>query len=394
MSEVASMQRVETAKRALSLVFILLGVAGASWVTRIPQVQEQLALSPASLGFVLLSGAVGALIALPTAGLVVHRLGAARTSALGITIFCIGLAMAGIGTVFNVPVVVIGLFLTGLGTGIADVAINIEGAAVERSLDRSVMPRFHAGFSIGTVIGATLGILANVIDLPVAVHLAIIAALVLVASLVAIRSYLPAGSEEHDRGERGHPMASWKEPRTLLLGVFLFALAFAEGTGNDWVGVTSVKSFAATAAMASTTYFVFVIGMTIVRWFGTDLLDRFGRVRTMRVSTLVAIAGVLLVVLAPALWVAMIGCVLWALGTGLGFPVTMSAAADDPAKAAGRVSVVSSIGYMAFLAGPAVIGLVAERTGVQHALSLTAILLVVGFLVVGALRSTATAEQN
>ena len=179
-------------------------------------------------------------------------------------------------------------------------------------------------------------------------------------------------------------MAAWKEPRTLLIGVFLFALAFSEGTGNEWVGVASVDSFAASAALASATYFVFVVAMTTVRWFGAGILDRFGRVRTMRVSILVSILGVLLVVFAPALWVVMVGCVFWALGTGLGFPVGMSSAADDPAKAAGRVSAVASIGYLAFLSGPAVVGIIAEHTGVQRSLSITAVLLVIGFLVVGA----------
>jgi MFS family permease len=150
------------------------------------------------------------------------------------------------------------------------------------------------------------------------------------------------------------------------------------------VGVASVDSFAATAALASATYFVFVVAMTTVRWFGAGILDRFGRVRTMRVSILISIGGVLLVVFAPALWVVMVGCVFWALGTGLGFPVGMSSAADDPAKAAGRVSAVASIGYLAFLTGPAIVGIVAEYTGVLRSLSVTAILLVIGFLVVGA----------
>ncbi len=380
----SGLQRVEVAKRAVSVVFILQGLGFASWASRIPQVQEQLNLSPAQLGFVLLSIAAGCLIALPTAGLVVHRFGAATTTAVTVTIFSGGIALAAIGTNIGVLVVVIGLVFMGIGTGAGDVAMNVEGAAVEQALGRSVMPRFHAGFSIGTVVGALLGIIANVFDLSVAVHLTIIAAIILVISLIAIRSYLPAGAEEHDEGERGHPMAAWKEPRTLLIGVFLFALAFSEGTGNEWVGVASVDSFAATAALASATYFVFVVAMTTVRWFGAGILDRFGRVRTMRVSILISIGGVLLVVFAPALWVVMVGCVFWALGTGLGFPVGMSSAADDPAKAAGRVSAVASIGYLAFLTGPAIVGIIADHTGVQRSLSVTAILLVIGFLVVGA----------
>jgi MFS family permease len=380
------MQRVEVAKRAVSVVFILQGLGFASWASRIPQVQQQLDLSPAQLGLVLLAIAAGCLTALPAAGLLVHRFGAAKTTAATVSLFSAGIALAGIGTNISVLIVVIGLVLMGIGTGAGDVAMNVEGAAVEQALGRSVMPRFHAGFSLGTVAGALLGVLANVLGVSVAMHLTIMASIILVVSLAAIRRYLPAGSEEHDEGERGHPMAAWKEPRTLLIGVFLFALAFSEGTVNEWAGVASVESFAASAALASATYFVVVMGMTTVRWFGADILNRFGRVRTMRVSILIAITGVMVVVLAPALWVMMVGCVLWALGTGLGFPVGMSAAADDPVKAAGRVSVVASIGYLAFLSGPAVVGLIAEYTGVLRSLSVTAVLLVIGFLVVGATR--------
>jgi MFS family permease len=380
------MQRVEVAKRAVSVVFILQGLGFASWASRIPQVQQQLDLSPAQLGLVLLAIAAGCLTALPAAGLLVHRFGAAKTTAVTVSLFSGGIALAGIGTNISVLIVVIGLVLMGIGTGAGDVAMNVEGAAVEQALGRSVMPRFHAGFSLGTVAGALLGVLANVLGVSVAMHLTIMASIILVVSLAAIRRYLPAGSEEHDEGERGHPMAAWKEPRTLLIGVFLFALAFSEGTVNEWAGVASVESFAASAALASATYFVVVMGMTTVRWFGADILNRFGRVRTMRVSILIAITGVMVVVLAPALWVMMVGCVLWALGTGLGFPVGMSAAADDPVKAAGRVSVVASIGYLAFLSGPAVVGLIAEYTGVLRSLSVTAVLLVIGFLVVGATR--------
>jgi MFS family permease len=333
---------------------------------------------------VLLCTAAGCLIAIPPAGFIVHRFGAATTTAVTCAVLYSGIALAGLGTLVGVLPVVIGLVLMGIGTGAGDVAMNVEGAAVEQALGRSVMPRFHAGFSIGTVAGALLGIIMNLLGVSVAVHLSLIAIVGAVLTIGATRFYLPAGDGEHEIGERGHPLAAWKEPRTLLIGLFLFALAFSEGTGNEWVGVASVDSFAATAALASATYFVFVVGMTTVRWFGAGILDRFGRVRTMRVAILVSIAGVLLVVFAPALWVVMVGCVLWALGTGLGFPVGMSAASDDPLKAAGRVSVVASIGYVAFLTGPAVIGIIADHTGVLRALSLTAFLLVIGFLAVGA----------
>ena len=125
-------------------------------------------------------------------------------------------------------------------------------------------------------------------------------------------------------------------------------------------------------------YVAFVVAMTTGRWFGPNVLDRHGRVPVMRAGALCSMAGVLVVVFGPTLATAVLGIVLWGLGTALGFPTGMSAAADDPVFAAGRVSTVSTIGYAAFLAGPSLIGVVGNHTGVLRALTLTASVLGVG----------------
>jgi MFS family permease len=135
---------------------------------------------------------------------------------------------------------------------------------------------------------------------------------------------------------------------------------------------------------------VFLGAMTLGRWFGPGLLDRHGRVPVLRVSGLIALVGLVLVVFGGALPVAMVGAALWGLGTALGFPVGMSAAADDPAHAAGRVSVVASIGYVAFLAGPPLIGFIGDEVGTLRALTATAGVVGLGLLVSGACRPLPT----
>ena len=163
-------------------------------------------------------------------------------------------------------------------------------------------------------------------------------------------------------------------------------MAFTEGTGNDWLGVAVIDGYGAQAAVGSLTFAAFVAAMTTGRWFGPDLLDRYGRVPVLRVSALAALVGLLLVVFGTGLPMAMAGAVLWGLGAALGFPVGMSAAADDPRHAAGRVSVVASIGYVAFLAGPPLIGLLGDHVGVLRSLTIAAGLMAVGLLVAGACR--------
>jgi hypothetical protein len=162
-------------------------------------------------------------------------------------------------------------------------------------------------------------------------------------------------------------MAAWIEPRTVLIGVFTLCMAFTEGTGNDWLAVATIDGYRAPPALGSFAFAVFVAAMTGGRWFGAPFIDRFGRVPVLRASALSALLGLLLVV----------------------FGQGMSAAADDPLRAAGRVSVVASIGYVAFLAGPPLIGFPGNHFGVLRALSVAGALLAVAILVAGACRPLA-----
>jgi fucose permease len=374
-------------------VFIVSGFAFASWASRIPQVRDALELSQSQLGLVLLAMAVGSVISLPLAGLVVARLGTRRTIAVTAGVAAVGLAGAAVGSRGTVLLVVAGLGLIGLGIGTWDVAMNVEGAVVERELGWAIMPRFHAGFSVGTVAGALAGAGMVAIGVSVTAHLLVVAGAVAVAGPLAVRGFLGAASAGEGPGGDGparSPLRAWTEPRTLLVGLFVFTAAFTEGTGNDWLGVAVIDGYGADAALGSLTFAVFLGAMTVGRWFGPGLLDRWGRVPTVRVMAAVALAGLGLVVFGGSLAVAVPGAALWGLGTALGFPVGMSAAGDDPAHAAGRVSVVASIGYVAFLAGPPLIGFLGDEVGTLRALSATAGLVAIGLLLTGALRPVAS----
>jgi fucose permease len=380
-----------TAKRAMYAVyavFILNGFAFASWASRIPQVRDGLDLNPQKLGLVLLSIAIGSLISMPLAGLVISHLGAARTVSVMSLIGASGLAIAAIGYRHGVAPVVPGLFLLGLGSGTWDVAMNVEGAEVERRLGHSIMSRFHAGFSVGTVAGALLGSAMIALGVSVTVHLLAVAVLIAAAATPATRGFLPIAHhrEHHEGKERRNPLKAWTEPRTLLIGVFVFTMAFTEGTGVDWLGVAVIDGYDAAPALGSLTFAVFLAAMTLGRWFGPALLDRHGRVPVIRVTGVTAVLGLVIVVYGGSLAAAMAGAALWGAGVALGFPVGMSAAADDARHAAGRVSVVSSIGYLAFLAGPPFVGFLGHEVGTLRALTAAAALVSLGVLISGVLR--------
>src|SRR4051812_46720859 len=377
---------LRSATTAVYAVFILSGFAFASWASRIPQVRDALELSPRSLGLVLLAIAVGSVSSMPLAGVVVGRLGTARTIALMALIAAAGLATAGLGYRVGVVPVVVGLFLLGVGNGTWDVAMNVEGSAVEQALERAIMPRFHAGFSVGTVAGALVGSAMVALGVSATVHLLAVALIVAVVGPIAVRDFLADAQHPDEHGDRRKPLQAWTERRTLLIGLFVFAAAFTEGTGNDWLGVAVIDGYGAPAALGALTFAIFLAAMTSGRWFGPHVLDRRGRVATVRILGAVALAGLALVVYSSTLPLAMAGAALWGLGTALGFPVGMSAAGDDPGHAAARVSVVATIGYVAFLAGPPLIGFLGQQVGTLHALTITGGLIALGLLISGVLQ--------
>ncbi|WP_082570670.1 MFS transporter [Cellulomonas sp. Root485] len=383
---------VERASIAVFAVFFLNGFNFATWAARLPAIRDGLDFSPAQMGLLLLVGSVGSLVALPLSGMVVERLGARRTVLAFACLNATGLIVASVGVALGqVLVVGLGLVMFGVGTGVWDASMNVEGAVVEQHLGRTVMPRYHAGFSFGTVAAAGIAAVAAGLHVPVVVHVPVAVVLSVIGVAFAVRAFLPIvdepevhhGTERAEKGARG-ALAAWLEPRTLLIGLVVLAAALTEGSANDWVSLAVVDGFDVQDAVGAVAFAVFVTAMTAMRWFGTTLLDRYGRVAVLRLCAGLSLVGLLIFGLADPLWLAVVGIVAWGAGAALGFPVGMSAAADDPLRAAARVSVVSTIGYSAFLAGPPLLGLLAQHVGYRHALLVIIIPIVLGLLVVNA----------
>jgi predicted MFS family arabinose efflux permease len=368
---VTDTSRVVSARTSVAWVFGLNGLAVASWFARVPAARDALGLTAGQLGLLLLGLSAGAVVAMPMAGAIVRATGPARSVIGSTVVLAVGLGFVGLaiaGGLGPVPVG-LGLFAVGFGSGLCDVAMNVEAARVERRLGRTIMPRFHAAWSVGTVVGALLGAAAARTGLPVAVHLGLVAVAVGCGTAAAARTFLTSDPEdERPAGPRVSVLRAGLEPRTLLIGLFVLIMAFTEGTANDWLAVATIDGYDVGPALGAAVFAVFVAAMTTGRTLGTNALDRWGRVPVLLASTLFAATGVLITVLAGRLALAVIGVVLWGLGTALGFPMGMTAAADDEALAPARVSVVAVIGYTAFLAGPPAVGLLGDHVGTLKAL--------------------------
>ena len=379
------MPTLTAARNAVGLTFFLNGLVFSSWVSRIPEVRSSFDLTNGQLGLVLLAIALGSVLALPTSGAAINALGTVRIVRIGATAATVGMLAAGLGLGHVLAVTVVGLFVYGLGIGVWDVAMNVEGAEVERGLGRTIMPRFHAGFSAGTVVGALVGVVLIELGVPALAHLVGVVVLSIVLVWRSSPAFLPV-PERHEDDEQASAARAWLEPRTLLIGVMVLALAMTEGTANDWLAVALVDGHDVSHATGVAGFAVFVAAMTAGRFAGTTLIDRYGRVLVLWGTMVLAAAGVLVIVFADSPALVVIGIVLWGIGASLGFPVGMSAAADDPVRAAARVSVVSTIGYAAFLAGPPFLGFVGDEVGTLKALLVVAVLLMPAALVVPSAR--------
>ena len=392
-----SRRQVVAWRNAIFAIFTSCGVALSTWVSRIPSVRDAFEADTATIGLLAFAIAVGSIAGLVTSSHLISRLGAARTITWMLSTSALGLIVAAFGATIdpNFAVTAIGLGLFGASFGICDVAMNVSGAAQERVLGRPIMPIFHAFFSFGTMAGAALSVLAETLGLSIAAHVAAIALLMALTVALSTRHLqsehiIEDGAEvvaddDHSKTWRGR-LSIWRDPRTIFIGLIVLGMAFTEGSANDWLALAMVDGHGVDNSTAALVFGIFVTAMTVGRLAGVKLLERFGRVPVLRGTAILAAVGLIIVIFGPNPLVATIGVVLWGLGASLGFPVGMSAAADDPKTAAARVSAVATIGYFAFLVGPPAIGFLGQHFGLLNGLLVVLVLVLVAGVASGSAR--------
>jgi fucose permease len=389
-------------RNAVFVIFFISGLTLASWMSRIPAVRDGLRLSTAEVGILIFGLSAGSVLGLVAAVWLLARFGARRSMLLSATFSVVGLVLVGAGSSLlgSAPFVFSGLALVGFGIGSLDVVMNVEGAAAEREIGKTLMPLMHACFSLGTVVGALIGAGASLVGLAVHWHLAGIAILVLATAVIAVR-FIPLvdppaesavespGTGRKSRRQRlRESLTVWADLKILLIGAIVLGMTLAEGSANDWLALASVDGHGLSNTEGAIVFGVFVAAMTVGRVLGGPVIDRFGRVPVLRSCAVLGVLGLLLFILASSHTLIYIGTVLWGLGASLGFPVGMSAAADDTKNAAARVSAVAMIGYFAFLIGPPVLGILGQAGGILNALFLILVLMVLAGLAAPAARQT------
>ncbi|GAB3598343.1 MFS transporter [Microbacterium tumbae] len=382
----------------LLTVFWSSGFVMTSWVARVPGVRDSLEATSGMMGVLALAITVGSVLGFAVAQRLLLRVTPRQGIAASIPVAAAGLVIAGVSSAWpaGFPAVLAGLGLLGLGNGVCNVAMNVQGAALERMRGRPLMPWLHALFSVGAASGAAAGALAATLGVAPWLQFAATAVIAVVVLQLALRGLAPRTTADEgtapDSGRAAKPgratgPSPWREPRTVMIGLAVAGLSFANGAGNDWIALGLVDGHGVGEGTAALAIDVFAVSIVLTRLAGVALLSWLGRVRVIRCSAVVTAAGLLLFILVPGPVAAFAGVVLWGVGVALSFPTGMSAAGDDPERAAGRITVVVMIGYTGSFIGPPLIGFLAEGVGVLNALAVVLVVLMLSLVTAAALRS-------
>lgn len=383
-------------RRRISVyVFLFLpGLALASWVTRTPAIRDSIGASTAEMGLLLLGVSVGSMTGILSSAALVRRFGTKRVITNGLSLLLAGMVLVAVGGgSSSAPVVFLGFMFFGLGVGSAEVAVNIEGADVERILRAPVLVELHGCFSLGTFVGAVLGIGFTAFDVPILPSLLGIVAVSALALVWALAGIAPGfgveGSEVDQRENSKEPEPLWKDTRLVLIAVILLAMALAEGAATDWLPLLMVDDFDLAESSGSLVFAAFAAMMTVGRFGGRFLLERYGRVAILRFGALISAVGVTTVIFVGDPVIAGLAVTLWGLGVSLGFPVLIAAASDSGPDEVGRVGLVASAGYVAFLVGPPLLGYLGEHFSLSSAM-----LVVLAVLILAAILAPAAGSRN
>jgi fucose permease len=374
-----------TPRWALTGVFVVNGAAIGAWVAQIPWVQERFDLSKSAMGLVIVGMAIAVILALPIAGQAIVRHGSERIVWVG------GIAMA---LAVNLPVlaphpilVAVALFVLGASSATQDVAMNSHGVKVEKDLRKPIMSSLHAGWAFGGMAGAGFSAACSGLGIDPRVTVAITSVLLL-ALLYVCANRIGHGSAAAGEDTPGFTLPS---RGVVLLAILCLLVMVTEGAMADWGGLYLRQDLGASAAIAALAYSFFTAGMTVGRVVGDWVNHRIGAVALLRWGALftgVPLAALLLIG-QPA--VALFGLFLVGLGVANGVPLMFSAAGRQPDTPPGPgIAAVSSMGSLGFLAGPPVIGFLADALSLPWALST----LVLGAAVVFALARRATGRTQ
>ncbi|MBO1331541.1 MFS transporter [Streptomyces sp. VRA16 Mangrove soil] len=362
-------RELRRARYAVAAVFCVHGAVTGSFATRVPWIQEHAGIGAGQLGLALAFPAIGASVAMPLAGSISHRFGA-RTALRGLlALWTLALTLPSLAP--NLLTLCAALFVYGASAGMADVAMNALGVEVENRLDKSIMSGLHGMWSAGALIGSAGGTLAAHLGADARLHHLLASAVLTVVGFTACRWVLdlrPAEDEEPP------PRFALPPRSALLIGAVGFCAVFAEGASLDWSAVYLKDVLDTSAGLAAACTTGFTLTMAIARIAGDKVVDRYGAVRTVRVSGVGAALGALLVVVAPNPVVAMAGFGLLGLGIAVVVPLAFAAAGRSGPNPSLAIAGVATITYTSGLVAPSAIGTIAQATSLVVSFGLVTVL--------------------
>jgi MFS family permease len=351
------------ARVATTLVFFMTGFVIAAWSTRIPAMQQRLALSPGELALAVLGIEGGALVGLPAGGALVGRLGSRASLRLGLAIY--PTTLVGVALAPNLGWLAMGLAVMAAANSVVDVAMNVQGVELERRYGRPMLAGLHAAHPAGMLAGGLAGVAAAAAGLAIVSHFALTAGVGLLGGLAATR-WLVAERPSPRQSPLARPSG-----RLLVLGIVAFCAFLLDGAANNWSAAQLHSDRGASPALAAAGFTAFTAALALGRVAGDRLIARFGRTRVVQVGGLVAAAGSAIAAGSPAALPALAG---WAvLGAGL---AAVAPALLGAAPGVGRVpppiavATVTTLGYLGSFTGPPLVGAVAELVGLSRALVL------------------------
>ena len=359
-----TLSAIHKARWAIALTFLVHGFIVGAWVPHIPLAKDRLDVGTGIFGIALLAIALGAIIAMPLSGALINRFGSARVTAVTGVALCF---------VFILPPLAPDLLsflpaalVFGAVIGSMDVAMNAHGIAVEKALRRPTLSLLHAAFSLGAMAGSLLGALLLRLMSEMS-HILLSAAVCLVLFSLCIRFFLPASI---DKGMSGQGFV-WPTRATIGLGLLCFLALMAEGSIIDWSGLMLRQRFLLDASTAALGFASFAAGMTASRLLGDRLRLKLGATRLVRWSAFLMAAGLAIALVIPSPAIAIAALAVAGIGIGNAVPILFAGGGRLEPDAPGRgIAAVTTLGYAGFLAGPPLIGFVAELTGLPLALGL------------------------
>ncbi len=333
-----------------------------------PYAKTRLGIDDGMLGMLLLCLGAGSVLVMPAAGGLVGRFGSRAVILAGGVGYAIALPGLALGA--TLPLVAASLVLFGGSLGAMDVAMNVHAVEVERGSRAPLMSGFHGLFSVGGVVGA--GGIAALLAAGVSLGAAATAGVVIVAASLVVAA--PRYLQTHV-GESA-PFLVRPRGLVLLLGVLAFVAFLVEGAVLDWSALLMTTSLGVPAAHGGVAYAVFSVAMTVGRLTGDRVVARVGREQILVLGGLLTAGGLAAIVLTSTPAVALVGFLLVGFGASNIVPVLFTQAGRQTSMPTGlAIAAMTAIGYAGILAGPAVMGFVAQAFTLPSAFAMLAVLM-------------------